>query len=250
MRTLYGLTISLFTEKALFALDHHGLAYEFHEHVPLVGEVFLRLKSKGRPPGAKATVPLLVDGDETLPSSLAIARYADRIGNGARLFSEENDDAIVHFAALSDQIIEMGRTRIVRGMRGNREAQLENTPKWVPGFLRGAFAPSVALATSFIASKHGVVTDQAEVVARARPALQAVRAALAKGPHLVGDAFSFADIAIATSLGVVKPHADAPLGPATRAILTQDALVDELADLLAWRDEVYRQHRKAPVSAA
>ena len=248
MRTLYGLTISLFTEKALFALDHHVIPYQFHEHVPLIGELFLRLKSKGRATGTKATVPLLVDGDESLTSSIAIAQYADRIGSGAKLFSAEHDEAIAHFAALSDQIIEMGRTRLVHGMRGNHEAQLENTPAWVPGPLRGAFAPSVALATSFIASKHKVTSDSGEVIARARPALEEVRAALAKGPYLVGDSFSFADIAIASALGVVKPHANMPVGPATRVILTQETLVDELADLLSWRDEVYRQHRKAPVS--
>ena len=55
MRTLYGLTQSAWTEKARWALEHHGIAYRYHEHVPVLGEVLLRLKARPRDADAEAT---------------------------------------------------------------------------------------------------------------------------------------------------------------------------------------------------
>ena len=47
-RTLYGLSLSPWTERARWALDHHGVAYDYHEHVPMLGEVLLRMKARTR----------------------------------------------------------------------------------------------------------------------------------------------------------------------------------------------------------
>jgi glutathione S-transferase len=41
------------------------------------------------------------------------------------------------------------------------------------------------------------------------------------------------------------------LGPATRAVWTNPKLAEDYADLLAWRDRLYADHRSPPaVSAA
>ncbi|MDB4944699.1 MAG: Glutathione S-transferase family protein [Labilithrix sp.] len=243
MRTLYGLRISLYTEKARWALDHHELPFHYHEHVPLLGEPLLRLKSKGRPPGTKATVPLLVDGDEAFTTSLAIARHADAIGTGAPLFAPGREEEVERWAARSDRIIEIGRTSLIRGMASSPEAQRENLPDLVPGPLKGALGALVTMGVGYVGSKHAVAHDSAAVAAETRPVLDELRAAVARGPYLATDSFGFADAAIATALGALRPHEAAPLGPATRALLTQPALADEYADLLAWRDEIYRKHR-------
>jgi glutathione S-transferase len=89
MRTLYGLSQSPWTEKARWALDHHSVAYRYHEHVPVLGELLLRAKARSRPRGTKASVPLLTDGDAVLCSSLAIARHAESIGRGDPLASAD-----------------------------------------------------------------------------------------------------------------------------------------------------------------
>jgi glutathione S-transferase len=49
----------------------------------------------------------------------------------------------------------------------------------------------------------------------------------------------------------VAPVGDAyiRLGRATRRIWTRDALAAEFSDLIAWRDELYAQHRAKPLSA-
>lgn len=109
-------------------------------------------------------------------------------------------------------------------------------------------APAVAMGTSFLASKHRVDEDLDAVASKARIGLEEARAALAKGPYLTGSSFGFADIAMASALGVITPLPNCPFGPATRAMLTYQPLADEFHDLMKWRDEVYEQHRKAPVT--
>ena len=246
MRTLYGLSQSPWTEKARWALDHHAITYRYHEHTPLMGELLLRIKARNRPSGTKATVPLLVDDNEVLTSSLAIARHADKAARGDKsLFPPEWDDEIARWADVSDQIIGAGRARVLAGLRTNRDAQLEALPGFLPDALRGAFAPMAVTAASFLGSKYAVPWDsEAEVEKTLRPALDEVRRALGGRPHLFRR-FSFADVAIAAALHAVRPWAKSPIGPATRTIWTNEALATHYADLLAWRDAIYRSYRRA-----
>src|SRR6188508_1450752 len=59
-RRLVQLYYSPWSERARWALDHHGLAYETVEHVPFLGEIRLR-RIVGKK-AARATVPVLIDG--------------------------------------------------------------------------------------------------------------------------------------------------------------------------------------------
>jgi glutathione S-transferase len=247
MRTLYGLTQSPWTEKARWALDHHAVPYRFHEHVPLLGEALLRIKARSRPRGTKASVPLLVDGDTTLCSSLAIARHADlcRTGSrrGALLFPAGAEGEVERWAELSNRILSAGRARVLAGLRSNREAQREALPPFVPALLRGALSPIAVTAALFLGAKHGVsAAPDVEAERTLRPALAEVRSALGGRPYLLSS-FTFADIAVAASLQVLMPRARSSLGPATRAIWSNEALARDFEDLLAWRDAVYASDR-------
>jgi glutathione S-transferase len=242
MRTLYGLAQSPWTEKARWALDHHSIAYRYHEHLPLLGEVLLRMKARRRPSGTKASVPLLVDGAAVLPSSLAIAQHADRIGRGSSLFPKGREQEVLRWAELSDRIIGIGRAGVLQGLRTNKEAQLEALPPFIPGPLRGVMAPMASSAAMFLASKHAVPRDAGAEREKLRPLLDEVRAALGGRPHLL-DELTFADVAVAASLQALRPRADSPLGPGTRAIWADERLAPDYEDLLAWRDQLYRAHR-------
>jgi glutathione S-transferase len=242
MRTLYGLTQSPWTEKARWALDHHTLAYSYHEHVPLLGEVLLRLKTRTRPRGTKPSVPLLVDGDASFCSSLAIARHAEDIGRGEPLFPKNLDLDVERWVEVSDRIIGAGRTRVFAGLRTNREAQREALPTFIPGPLRVVLTPMAAMAAVFLGTKHHVVRDAAAAEATLRAAVEEVEAARGGRLYLL-DRFTFADIAIAASLQAVMPRKRSAFGPATQAIWTNEALAREHADLLAWRDKIYTKHR-------
>src|SRR5580693_10652149 len=71
---LYGMRFSPYSEKARWALDHHRVSFQWHEHVPMAGELALRMRAGSL--GKKASVPLAVDGDVVLRDSVAIARHA------------------------------------------------------------------------------------------------------------------------------------------------------------------------------
>jgi len=239
MRTLYGMRQSPWTEKARWALDHHGIAYVYKEHVPLLGELGLRRKVGG----AKASVPLLLDGEQFLPTALAIARYADRIGRGPPLFPRAADEAVVDFADLSDVIIGIGRMRVLATLRTDRAAQREALPSFIPGPARSAFWPMAFVGARFLASKYDVSTDiDGEIERTLRPALERIRRDLAGKPFLL-HAFSFADVAIASALHTLRPTTQSDLGPATRAAWTNEPLAREFEDLLMWRDAIYAKHR-------
>jgi glutathione S-transferase len=245
MRTLYGLSQSPWTEKARWALDHHAVAYRYHEHVPVLGELLLRAKSRSRPKGTKPSVPLLADGNVAFCSSLAIARHAESIGRGEPLFPKDRDDEVVRWAELSDRVIGAGRAKVLAGLRVNREAQREALPSFIPNMLRGAFAPMATTAAMFLGSKYEVSRHpDAEGEAVLRPAFDELRKELgtSRRPYLLGG-FTFADIAMAASLQTLRARKRAPIGPATRAVWENVTVARDFEDLLEWRDALYAKHR-------
>src|SRR5579862_5425480 len=80
---LVVLSYSPWSERARWALDHHGLTYRTVQHTPFIGERRLRRLTGGRQ--GRATVPVLIDGDTLLTDSWDIALYADQLGPAAKL---------------------------------------------------------------------------------------------------------------------------------------------------------------------
>jgi len=241
VRTLYGLAQSPWTERARWALDHHRVPYRYHEHLPFVGELLLRRKARSLTPSpARVTVPLL-DDDRIVMGSAEIARHAERIGEGAPLF--EDDANVTRACALGDRMANAARAWVIPRLLESGEARGEALPSFVPASLRSVLAPTTRPALAYLLKKHGVPRDPEKAVRDDwRPGLLELRAWL-DGRRYLGERFSFADLVLAAQLGAVRPHASAPLGPATRAAWTHDALADEFGDLLAWRDAVYSAHR-------
>lgn len=239
-RTLYGLAESPWTERARWALHHHAIAYTFHEHVPLLGEVFLRRKSRTK----KGTVPLLTDGDTVVMGSFEIAKHAEKIGRGAPLFPRDKDTEMAHWADVAERMTRVGRMWLIARLMKSKEAQAEALPSFVPGALRGVFAPTAVLAVRFLMKKHGIGENaEDEVEHTLRPLLLELRAAIGKGPYILSPpAFSFADLAMAATLHVVRPYQKFELGPATREAWTNEALASQFGDLLEWRDAIYAKH--------
>lgn len=242
MPRLYAESFAPWCEKARWALDHHGVGYTYIEHVPLLGERRLRRAARQTP----ATVPLLVDGDEVLMSSFAIARYAERTGTGAPLIPDEHDAAITAWNARSDAVMTAGRALLLGRMRTSRAALREQLPAFVPRVLRPALTGVAAAGVTHLVRKYAIDTAAvADHEATCRDGLDALRAALAGGLHLVGGRLSYADIAMAAALQFILPVDGRyiALGPATRAAWTHPALAAAYPELLAWRDRLYAAHR-------
>ncbi|MFO0579832.1 MAG: glutathione S-transferase [Polyangia bacterium] len=246
-RRLVVLPISPWSERARWALDHHGLKYKTLFHEPLVGE--RRLRKLVGATKQRATVPVLLVGGEVLTESWDIARYADREGPKSRLIPAEHEAEIKEWSRRADQAMEASRGLITLALQSSREAQLEGLPRGVPGALRPLLLPVARYAMGWFGRKYGVRREDAAAYReRVRASLQELRGALARSsPYLLGT-FTYADIVTATSLQGIVPVDGAyiRLGPGMRAAWTQPELAAEFSDLIAWRDQLYAQHRRAP----
>jgi len=251
MPLLYAESFAPWCEKARWALDHHGITYRYREHVPLIGE--LALKVAARRPFGRVTVPLLVDGGRVLMDSVAIARYAEERGAGTPLFPPSCEDEIAAWSARSEVMMTAGRAMLLPRMSRMRDALREQQPPSVPEALRGALTPITANGVAHLMRKYGVRPgDDASHEAASREVLDALRAVLSDGrAQLLGDGLSFADVAVATSLQFVLPVAERfiSLGPATRDAWIHRGLAADYPDLLAWRDRLYDAHRHPRGSA-
>ncbi len=241
---LYVIHHSPWSERARWALDHHRVAFEEREHVPLIGEIALRARS-GKWSG-KVSVPLFIDPatKATVAGSTAIAEHAEELARGSTLFPAGSREAMRALEATVEPILDTARARYTSRLRSDREAQIEAVPPWMR--LPLVASPSARLGSWFIARKYD--SSFQDIDERLRAGLQSVREALSGRAFLYGDAFSYADILAASALQGVAPVADRflEMGPATRRLWTHPELAREFADLVAWRDALYEKHRAKP----
>ncbi len=238
------LPVSPWSEQARWALDHHGLAYDTIDHAPFLGERRLRRLAGGG--DRRVTVPLLLAGNEVIADSFDIARYADREGRGAALIPAGREPEVREWNDLSEATKRAGRPLIVAGLLASPAALNESFPPEVPRALRPLLRPLARHGTRWFARKYDLRLDDTPAhLAALRASFAKLRAGLAAGsPYLLGT-FSYADVVMATCVQALVPVADRylPLGPATRQLWTRDDLAAEFADLVAWRDRLYEQHR-------
>ncbi len=240
---LYGMRFSPYSEKARWALDHHGVPFQWHDHVPMAGELALRMRAGSL--AKKASVPLAVDGDVVLRDSAAIARHAEKIGKGTPLVPDAASSQ--EWDARSAAALGAGRVLVVRRSLEDPAALRDSLPRWIPAPLRGTSTPIAAAASRFLLRKYdaeGIDDDAARETMRQQ--LLAVRTALGGRATLASD-FSYADLTMAVVLQMVVPVDERfiRLGDARRRAWTDDKLAGEFPDLVSWRDRLYSDHRAA-----
>ncbi len=242
MLELVAESFAPWSEKARWALDHHGIDYAYREYVPLLDEPWLRWRL-GEVAGRVSTPTLLTDGT-SCRDSFAIAEYADRCGTGASLFPPERVAEIVAWNARSEAALSAGRVRVVARMATVPGATTEILPPGVPTILHPLFGIAAGATFAFLRWKYGFGTDVAASERTLRAALDHLRTAL-EGRAYLFDRFTYADITMAVVLQMVRPVADdyIHLGPAVREVWTNAPLADDFPDLLGWRDRLYANHR-------
>ncbi len=242
---LYAESFAPWCEKARWALDHHQVPYRYIEHVPMLGEPALRLAA--RRPFGHVTVPLLVDGADVIMGSFDIARRAERDGEEATLIPPGREDDVAAWNERSDMVMTSGRAMLLTRMLRSPDALAEQLPPFIPGAVRPTLRGMASMGVKFLQRKYEIrADDRVRHEDESRKALDALRAALSGGRRrLLGDELSYADIAMAASLQFVLPvdERHIALGPATREVWTNATLAGEYPDLLAWRDELYRERR-------
>lgn len=236
---------SPWSEKARWALDHHGIQRTSHEYVAMLSEPWLRWRARR---WGRVTVPLLLDGQTVLPDSTAIARHADRVGEGAPLFPRESELAMTEWLVRSEEGLDAGRVLVTERVRRDAVALGASVPLPLPGRAK-RWVGSVGV--RFLERKYRFDESMVEDARhRLRGVLEQLAEAIEGRDHLLGG-FSYADIAMAVVLQFVAP-VDAPSMPLplpARSAWRDDALALEFRSLLSWRDAMYARHRPAGVGA-
>lgn len=239
--TLHAASFSPWSEKARWALQWSGAAFDEADYTPLLSEAGFRWKTGNF---ARAiSIPTLTGAGEPIADSMLIARWADR--DAGLLFPADQLEAIEEWNYRCDAALAAGRIIATRRVAGSEPARREALPAPLRGKAYPFFAPLADAGIFYLTRKYGFGEASAEAAEQSiRRTLEAGRTAIAEGRnHTVGDTFTFADIALACSLHFVSPHPSLKMGSATRACFTQPALADEFADLLAWRDGCYAANR-------
>jgi glutathione S-transferase len=239
-RILYAMPYSPWSERARFALLHHRCEFEEREHVPVLGELALRVRS-GRP-FSNVSVPMLIDDGRAIMDSLAIAEHVDAQAGGATLFPAEHRDAIRTLNARIEPMFQAARARAIQRNMEDDETALDMVP---PALRKLPFALATSrLGSRFIAWKHPTSFD--EILMRICEGLIEVRKTLGDREYVHG-VFTYADIIAASALQVVAPVEDRyiPLSAVKRRAWSDADLAGEFKDLLKWRDALYAKHRPA-----
>src|SRR4051812_11085284 len=119
MLTLIHIGYSPYSERAKWALDHHGVAYREREFLPMISDLEMRLRF-----GGDFTIPALYGDGVKLGDSYAIAGYADD-GKG-ELFPAGHEDRIRELHALSERALHLGRALLVAATARSDGALREN----------------------------------------------------------------------------------------------------------------------------
>jgi len=240
---LFGIPFSPWTEKARWVLDHHRLDYTFQEHGPVLGE--LRLRALMRQPTGRMTVPVL-EADRWYKDSFEIARHADGLGQGHRLFPPERLDELAAWNARSEVALAAARAIFLLGSVDQPRFLDSVLPPGVPAGMRPLLRPMLRRGMESLIQKYRMREDTGRHESVVTEALDALAATVSlERPYLLG-AFSYADIAMAVTLQGVSPVDEAfmPVGLGGREAWSQPRLAARYPGLIQWRDALYAKHRR------
>ena len=240
--SLIGLTYSPWTEKARWALDHCKIPYHYQMYSPLFGELSARLKTKCW--RQKITVPILLSHDPALMDSFHIAQWAARRTENQQLFCDLEE--VTRWNALSESALAAGRALLTCRVSQDSAAKTDYLPPWLPKVLWGTLGPGLAktgiafFRFKYRFSKH----DTGQWLKMLTTSLEEMAVVLSRQNYLLGR-FSFADIAMAVVLQFVKPVENQPIKIPARSAGCWETpdLQERFGHLLAWRDELYANHR-------
>jgi glutathione S-transferase len=210
VRRLLTIPISHYCEKARWALERAGIAYEERRHVQGVHVAYSSLA------GGHGTVPVLKCEDGVLAESEAIVRWVDaRLPPDRRLLLDAGPEVAALCRRLDEGLGPDGRRLMYAYMLPHRDLLLEynneGVPAWEDGFLRA----SLRLMTPFAAQRLGLGPRTIERdTRRVRAEFDFIAERLADGrPYLCGDRFTAADLTFAALAAavVVPPGYGVPL---------------------------------------
>ncbi|MBE9180499.1 glutathione S-transferase family protein [Oculatella sp. LEGE 06141] len=250
MLELYQFELSHYCEKVRLILDYKGLAYRKIEVTPGIGQVDLFRLSGQR------QVPVLKDGNEVIADSTAIALYLDRkFPDRPILPADAKQRALcLLMEEWADESIGLNSRKVMLGaFNQSPELRLSSLPASTPDLVRNLVKSFPREVFDVLGAGVGL---GAESVRSARKAmeqnLESLNTLLQDSPYLVSDQPTLADFAVAGLTMYIKfpdiPYLAIPDGLKGKG-------VPGLADVFAystfweWRDRLYADFRKPPISA-
>jgi glutathione S-transferase len=235
--TLVTIPISHYCEKARWALERAGIAYEERAHLPALHRIAVRRA------GGNLTAPVLVCDDGVIGESSDIVVYADTGVAPERRVVPDDPALAAEARALADDFdARLGphtRRWVYFGLRGQRELVTESMTDGVPAWERRTFALTYRPINAVV---HRVLKITPATVRESQDAFDQIFAEvgerLADGRRfLVGDRFSIADLTFAALAAplVIPPEYGVRLP-------TIDRLPSEMAAVVA-------EHRAHPAGA-
>lgn len=243
--TLWQMDISIFCEKARWALDYKGLEYERKTLTPGFHSFVLRLRRRG------ATVPVLdVDGRPACGSA-AINAALDEVKPEPRLYpadaalAGEVRELEAYFDELGHDVRRVTMDPILRDGRVMAETVLATRPAAERRLARIVHPISEPMTRR----QYGIdETRAATARQRVREACDRIEARVGPSGHLVGEAFSAADLAAASVLAFVLMPPEYPNAPWSFHPFPDEvcALRDELAAHPGgrWVLDTWARHRR------
>lgn len=249
MLVLTALPYSPWSEKARWALDHHRMEYREEEHVPLLGDIKLRIRL--RKPTGRVTVPVLYDGHAWLTDSFDIARYADGLGSGPRLFPPDKLAEVTAWNQRSEAAMAAGRAFFMLASANDPELALAALPPGVPSALKPLLLPVAKKGLQLFIAKYRMREGESSHKNVFTREFDGLSKALSGRRYLLGDTFSYADIVMAVALQMVSPVDERYMRrlPGLGAETDGGELRRRYQDLLEWRDELYEKHRRPAAQA-
>ena len=248
--TLVGLGYSPWTLKARWSLAHCKIPHRYKDHLILVGmpELYWRLRIRAQRP-SELTVPALLGDGADLTDSMAIARWADARGGGG-LFPAELFQTIQDANVLSEKLLDHERVRVTSAVLRDPQARYESMPKNWPRAARRVLLPMVWLGAWYLRAEFDFDTMELKRRMEEVEAGMAHFRSMGLRPerYCLGDRFTFADIAVASTIQAFSPvdtrffrYPDA-----TRRAWTWDKMSLDFSPLLEWRDWIFATKGVSP----
>jgi glutathione S-transferase len=235
-----SLDYSPWSEKARWSLDHSGIQYTPKPYVSMIGAPWLRYKTKQHK--GPVTVPVLIDDKTVLNDSFDIAFYANskRTDQAAKDLFPCKQKAL-EWNELSEKALSIGRYFCVERQLGNKLAQIEILPSFIPLKARHYFTWLARNGLQYHLDKYKVQNPN---LSQFRDILLKLREQL-NGRETILEEFSYCDIAMSLTLQYVKPVAYkySAQGPASAKCWSTSELFNEFKDLIEWRDSLYQVYR-------
>ncbi|AFY66459.1 glutathione S-transferase family protein [Geitlerinema sp. PCC 7407] len=246
MLELYQFEMSHYSEKVRLILDYKGLAYRTVEVTPGLGQFDLYRMSGQR------QVPVLKDGTQVIADSTAIALYLERqYPDRPILPTDARDRALcLMMESWADEVIgTKGRIAMLAAFSQDPSFRTSALPSSTPDIIRNLVSAVPGDPLRALDDLTGAKAAREEL----KQALESLSALLLDRPYLIGDQPTLADFAVAG----LSMYLKFPAGPYLRIPETLKGrgvpgLADspEYAGFFAWRDRLYDDYRKPPLSPA